>query len=202
MKACTRRASGLSRQDFSPERSYDNPFSGNEPTIVFTGMMDYWANVDAVEWFARETFPLIRARHPKARFVIVGARPDPAVEQLARLRGVKVTGRVPDVRPYLSHADVVVAPLRVARGIQNKVLEALAMAKPVVATSDAMEGLEIPEALRVWVADDVDGLATRVSDLVESPDAALERIGRIARDWVKACHDWGQTLRPVAELIA
>lgn len=192
---------GVDAEFFSPDRSYEKPFSGDEPTIVFTGMMDYWANIDAVDWFARETFPLVRENHQKTRFVIVGARPDRAVEQLASLPGIEVTGRVADVRPYLAHANVVVAPLRVARGIQNKVLEAFAMARPVVATSAAMKGLDIPEALRVHVADDVHGLATRVGKILDASSPTLEKFGRIAREWVQTRHDWTQTLRPVAELI-
>jgi glycosyltransferase involved in cell wall biosynthesis len=106
--------------------------------------MDYWANVDAVTWFSLESFPSIREAIEGARFVIVGARPSRQVERLASRAGIEVTGAVADVRPYLAHAEVAVAPMRVARGLQSKVLEALAMERPVAATSAALEGLDLP----------------------------------------------------------
>ena len=105
--------------------------------LVFTGAMDYWANVDAVVWFVNEVWPLVRARHPDASFAIVGSKPTAEVQVLAAHAGVVVTGRVPDVRPWLAGASIVVAPLRIARGVQNKVLEAMSMARPVVATGAA-----------------------------------------------------------------
>ncbi|HEY8610227.1 MAG TPA: TIGR03087 family PEP-CTERM/XrtA system glycosyltransferase, partial [Roseomonas sp.] len=131
---------GVDLRRFDPAASYANPF-GPAPAIVFTGTMDYRPNVEAVEWFAREVMPLLRQRDPAPEFHIVGANPAPAVAALAALPGVHVTGRVPDVRPYLAHAAVAVAPLRIARGIQNKVLEAMAMARPVVASPEAHEGV-------------------------------------------------------------
>ncbi|HEV8128610.1 MAG TPA: glycosyltransferase, partial [Candidatus Eisenbacteria bacterium] len=115
------------------------------PSIVFTGLMDYFPNVDGVRHFCAEIFPRVRAEVPDARFVIVGRNPVRSVRALARLPGVSVTGAVPDVRPYLASAAVSVAPLRVARGIQNKILEAMAMALPVVATSAAFEGVGAPK---------------------------------------------------------
>jgi sugar transferase (PEP-CTERM/EpsH1 system associated) len=110
---------------------------GAEPLIVFTGQMDYRPNIDAAERFARRTFPAIRAKHPAALFAIVGRDPPPSVRELAKLKNVIVTGTVPDVRPWMAAASVVVAPLEIARGVQNKVLEAMAMARPVV-TTDAV----------------------------------------------------------------
>ena len=108
--------------------------------IVFSGAMDYWPNIDAVTWFATELLPQIRRDVPDARFWIVGMNPAPTVQALTG-EGITVTGTVPDVRPYIAHADVVVAPLRIARGIQNKVLEAMAMARPVVVSAEAAVGL-------------------------------------------------------------
>ena len=119
---------GVDGEYFAPDAALASPFPAQERPIVFTGAMDYWPNVDAVVWFAREVLPLLRARDPSVRFYVVGMNPDVAVQALASDAGTVVTGRVRDVRPYLQHAGVVVAPLRVARGIQNKVLEAKAMA--------------------------------------------------------------------------
>src|SRR3954447_13488802 len=114
---------GVDSDYFSPEHDFQNPYMEREPVLVFTGAMDYWANVDAVDWFSRAIFPKVRMRFPKAEFFIVGARPNPVVKALAKLPGITVTGSVPDVRPYLAWASLAVAPLRIARGIQNKVLE-------------------------------------------------------------------------------
>ena len=103
--------------------------------------MDYWPNVDAVCWFVNEVLPAVVAQRPRARFHIVGMNPTAAVRALAREGRVVVTGSVPDMRPYLQHARVVVAPLRVARGVQNKVLEAMAMERPVVVSASAAAAL-------------------------------------------------------------
>jgi sugar transferase (PEP-CTERM/EpsH1 system associated) len=133
---------GVDTDFFDPELDFSSPFTHDELSIVFTGAMDYWANVDAVVWFAQQVMPWIRQRQPEAKFYIVGSKPTRAVQQLAGDDpNIIVTGRVEDVRPYILHASVIVAPLRIARGVQNKVLEAMAMAKPVVVTSAAMEGV-------------------------------------------------------------
>ena len=158
---------GVDSDYFSPERLYVQPYRAGEKALVFTGAMDYWANIDAVAWFAREVFPYVYQRDPHARFYIVGGRPTSAVRQLESIPGVYVTGAVPDVRPYVAQAAAAVAPLRIARGVQNKVLEAMSMAKPVLATSAAVEGIEsgtdgarvdrqgFNEATGIVVADDV-----------------------------------------------
>jgi sugar transferase (PEP-CTERM/EpsH1 system associated) len=118
---------GVDAEFFSPEHKLASPFGVGAEAIVFTGVMDYWPNVDAVSWFAREVLPMLKARRPHVKFYIVGMRPTAPVQALARdHESVVVTGRVNDVRPYLQHAAVVVAPLRLARGVQNKALEAMA----------------------------------------------------------------------------
>ncbi len=190
---------GVDTEYFSPERAFDDPHGSPGPVLVFTGLMDYWANVDAVTWFASESFPSIRRASEGARFVIVGARPTRQVDRLASRPGVEVTGAVADVRPYLAHADLSVAPLRVARGIQNKVLEAMAMARPVVTTTAAREGLALhPELQRG--GDSAEGFADAVLALLRSPEER-RRIGTMGRDWVRQNHDWARTLRPVGDLI-
>jgi sugar transferase (PEP-CTERM/EpsH1 system associated) len=190
---------GVDTEFFSPDRGYERPYTSRGPILVFTGMMDYWANGDAVAWFARECFPEVRRALEDARFFIVGARPTRAVERLSSIAGVEVTGAVEDIRPYLAHADLAVAPLRVARGIQNKVLEAMAMARPVVATPDALEGLGLPDELR-WGGNSAEEFHQAVTSLLRSA-AERRRIGELARNWVLARHDWARTLRPMVELI-
>ncbi|MGH8124558.1 MAG: TIGR03087 family PEP-CTERM/XrtA system glycosyltransferase [Rhodanobacteraceae bacterium] len=135
-------SNGVDAGYWNPQRGYPSPYQAGERVIVFVGAMDYRANVHAAQWFAREVWPRVLAKRPDARFCIVGARPAREVRMLAKLAGVTVTGQVDDVRPYLAHAHAVTAPLRIARGIQNKVLEALAMEKVVLATPEAWEGIE------------------------------------------------------------
>ena len=193
---------GVDTDYFSPERAYPRPADVPErgPVLVFTGRMDYWANVDAVRWFAETVFPSIRERHPDACFCIVGAQPTRSVTELAGLPGVVVTGAVPDVRPYLAHATAAVAPMRIARGIQNKVLEAMAMARPVVATSAAIEGLDVPECQRTYIVDTPDEIAASVDSLVRSD--RTEELGSSLRAWARGSHDWNETLKPLEGLIA
>ncbi|HEY8876207.1 MAG TPA: TIGR03087 family PEP-CTERM/XrtA system glycosyltransferase, partial [Roseateles sp.] len=131
---------GVDADFFTPDASRASPFAADELPLVFTGAMDYWPNVDAVTWFASDILPALRQRFPALRFHIVGRSPAPAVQALAN-EAVHVTGTVPDVRPYLQHAAAVVAPLRLARGIQNKVLEAMAMARPVVAAGTCVRAI-------------------------------------------------------------
>ncbi|HEY7819959.1 MAG TPA: TIGR03087 family PEP-CTERM/XrtA system glycosyltransferase, partial [Vicinamibacteria bacterium] len=190
---------GVDSEYFDPARSYENPYTPGKPVLVFTGMMDYWANVDAVTWFASDCFPSVGSEIEGLRFVIVGARPTRQVERLASRRGVEVTGSVADVRPYLAHADVAVAPLRVARGIQNKVLEAMAMAKPVVTTGAAREGLNLTAEI-CRGGDSAEDFAGAVLALLRSPQEC-GKVGTAGRAWVRENHEWARTLRPVVDLI-
>jgi glycosyltransferase involved in cell wall biosynthesis len=153
--------------------------------------MDYWPNVDAVEWFAAEVFPMLRARFADLRFYIVGARPAPAVQALAQQDGITVTGTVPDVRPYLAHAAVSVAPLRIARGIQNKVLEAMAMAVPVVVSPQALEGIDAAPGADLLLADGAEAFAAAVAQVLGEGQSAL---GPRARERVERLYSWPSNL--------
>ncbi len=168
--------------------------------IVFTGQMDYRPNMDAVTAFATETLPLIQARHHDASFAIVGRAPTPEVQALARLPGVIVTGAVPDTRDWLAAADVVVAPLKLARGIQNKVLEAMSMAKPVVASSPAAEGIDAAAGTELLVADGAQAEAEAVLSLIDNPEGALA-LGKAARARMEARYSWESTLADLPRLI-
>lgn len=188
---------GVDTDYFDPSLRYDTPFDGTDPTMVFTGAMDYHANVDGVSWFARKILPKVRQAVPAARFVVVGSNPAPEVRALADLPGVAVTGRVPDVRPYLAHAALVVAPLRIARGVQNKVLEALAMARPVVATHNAVQG--IPDAAESGMAiESAPGpMAAIVTKRLRNP--ATSSAGR---RFVLERFGWRANLDRVADIVA
>jgi sugar transferase (PEP-CTERM/EpsH1 system associated) len=177
---------GVDTDYFSPAHALDNPFAAGEQALVFTGAMDYWPNIDAVKWFAAEVLPRVRASVPQARFYIVGSRPAPEVQALAG-DAIVVTGTVPDVRPYLAHCSAAVAPLRISRGIQNKVLEAMAMARPVVASPQAFEGIDAVAGRELVVADAPDAYADSVIELLRSPDPAM---GRAARASVERRYSW------------
>jgi len=192
---------GVDTEFFSPEGIYLDPYPLESKVLVFTGAMDYWANVDAVTWFAREVFPEVRARVSNALFFIVGARPSERVLGLAAMPGVTVTGQVHDIRPYLAHARASVAPLRVARGVQNKVLEAWAMAKPVLATPSALEGLCLPDGLERFAAEDPETLVARCVELLEADAGAIGRLGRTARELVIRRYDWSAHLEAFDRLL-
>lgn len=164
-----------------------------DPLIVFTGQMDYRPNVEAVVDFTHNAFPAIRAAHPETTFAIVGRNPTQAVFDLSALPGVMVTGEVDDVRTWLAGADVVVAPLRIARGVQNKVLEAMAMAKPVVASVAAAEGIDAKDKKHFRIAKSVEQEAKIVSELLADNDARLA-LGLSARAHVMAKYGWDQQL--------
>ena len=148
--------------------------------------MDYWANADAVIWFCREVWPLVMAEEPRAMFYIVGSRPTSAVQALGSHQ-VVVTGRVADVRPYLRHARAVVAPMRIARGIQNKVLEAMAMARPVVVSAKGLEGIAARDGREVRVADEPDDVARCMLDVLRNGASGM---GAAARDLVRRDYAW------------
>ena len=168
--------------------------------LVFTGQMDYRPNVEAVESFARETLPAIRARCPEAIFVIVGRNPTKSVRALAALPGVIVTGAVPDVRGWLAAADVVVAPLRIARGIQNKVLEAMAMARPVLASPQAAEGIDARDGEHLLIAADPAQEAGKILALLADP-AHAARLGRAARSRMEERYRWSAMLAELPDML-
>ncbi|NBB82958.1 MAG: TIGR03087 family PEP-CTERM/XrtA system glycosyltransferase [Alphaproteobacteria bacterium] len=192
---------GVNLAFFEPDLVYDTPFPGDALPLVFTGAMDYWANADAVVWFAREALPAIRREKPRAGFWIVGANPLPEVKALAELPEVTVTGRVSDIRPYLAHAAVVVAPMRIARGVQNKVLEGMAMAKPVVTTSLAAAGVEaaVPGE-EVLLADTPDATAEAVLALIDAPERGAA-IGRKGRRRIRESYAWEASFAKLDALL-
>jgi sugar transferase (PEP-CTERM/EpsH1 system associated) len=189
---------GVDAGRFDPAGTYPNPFPDGAPAIVFTGAMGYRPNIDAVTWFADAVLPRLRGRVPAPSFHIVGANPAPQVRALAAREGVFVTGTVPDVRPYLAHAAVAVAPLQIARGIQNKVLEAMAMARPVVATMGAFAGVRAEPGRDLLVADAPDAFAAAVTAVLDGAHPGLGARGRAA---MLAGHDWRATLAPLDVML-
>jgi glycosyltransferase involved in cell wall biosynthesis len=153
-----------------------------DPKIIFVGTMNYHPNVDAVRYFVEQIFPLVRLKFPRAVFEIVGRDPPKAITRLKRLDGVTVIGEVPDIRAFLIRADVSVAPMRIARGVQNKVLEAMAMGVPVVGTPAAIQGIEVHDGQEVLVGNDPEEFARQVIRLLS--DAELRKT-ITKRAWMK-----------------
>ncbi|WP_033073688.1 TIGR03087 family PEP-CTERM/XrtA system glycosyltransferase [Sphingopyxis sp. MWB1] len=191
---------GIDTARFDPAQPLETVGQGEGPLAIFTGQMDYRPNIDAVRWFAGDILPLIRARHPQARFAIVGRAPTDEVRALGALPGVHVTGEVPDVRPWLAAADAVVAPLLLARGIQNKLLEAMAMARPVVASRAAATGIDAVEGTHLRVAEDAAAMAAAVAAIFDDPAAAAQ-MGRAARERMIARYGWDARLAPLGALL-
>ena len=191
---------GIDTDRFDPELPFDPVGRGEGPLAVFTGQMDYRPNIDAVRWFAADILPLIRRRHATARFAVVGRAPTDEVRALAQLPGVTVTGEVPDVRPWLAAADAVVAPLLLARGVQNKLLEAMAMARPVVASAAAAAGIDATPGEHLLVADDAEAMAQAVGALFDDR-AAAAAMGRAARARMTARYGWDARMASLGALL-
>ena len=170
-------------------------------SIVFTGVMDYRPNVDAVVWFCNEILPVIQAEIAEASFTICGSRPTSTVLNLARQRGVAVTGWVPDTRPYLDRAEVFVAPLRMARGVQNKLLEALAMGLPCVASTAAWSGTTIAQGEGILGTDNPRKFAEHVVRLLRHGDWRAD-MARRARTAAEANYRWEAQMARLDQVIA
>jgi len=191
---------GVDAEFFSPDHASASPYPAGAIPVVFTGAMDYWPNVDAAVWFAGEILPRLRRSDPSIRFYVVGRSPDPAVLALAG-EGTVVTGGVDDVRPYLAHAAVVVAPLRIARGIQNKVLEAMAMARPVVASAACAGPIAAAPGQELLAAETADDHVAQIAFLLADPVHA-DNIGRAARRRVREHYSWDAHLAPIDRFLA
>jgi len=193
-------SNGTDSDYFAPQDTLPNPYQPGQTAIVFTGAMNYWPNVDAVLWFAREVLPPLLRTFPKLQFHIAGARPDQRVLALQQSPAVKVSGTVPDIRPYLQHADLAVAPLRIARGIQNKVLEAMSMQKAVVVTPQALEGIRAAPGQDLLLAEDAAQYTEQIERLLNSQELA-RTIGICARARILSDYRWQENLKHIASLL-
>lgn len=192
---------GVDAEYFSPSASFANPFAADELPLVFTGSMNYWPNVDAVRWFAQDMLPALRSRWPALRLHIVGREPLRSVRALAG-DSVIVTGTVPDVRPYLQHARLVLAPMRYARGIQNKILEAMAMAQTVVCTPACALAVTGAEADLLPSADDASGFVALIDEQLRLTEPERIAQGAKARRFVIDHCSWEGGLRPLDLALA
>jgi len=176
---------------------FSNPKQKNQnaspPTLMFAGAMDYYANIDGITWFCHQVLPKIKSHYPDIQLMVVGNNPSPDVHALSKISNVQVTGYVADIRDYYRKADVCIIPLRIARGIQNKVLEAMAMEKPVVSTTAAFSGISATPGVHLLVEDTDDAFAHSVITLLGNPELA-KSLGRSARQNVMAEYDWDTCL--------
>lgn len=186
---------GVDIDFFDPQADFsDEPLVPKKPFLVFTGAMDYWANVDAVLWFVKQVWPLILQQQPQAIFCIVGGNPSKEVTELTKQQGIAVTGRVHDVRPFIANAQCVVAPMQIARGIQNKVLEAMSLNKAIVVSSMAMEGINAQSNDSIAIVDDAQAWAQQCLDYFVQKNTVITN-----REWVLAHFTWQQTLEPLGQ---
>jgi sugar transferase (PEP-CTERM/EpsH1 system associated) len=188
-------ANGVDSEYFSPASVSDEIAQ----RLMFAGAMDYHANIDGVQWFCKTIFPAIQAVHSGAQFYIVGSKPAPKVVELGHLQGVTVTGFVEDIRPYYHAAQICVIPLRLARGVQNKVLEAMSVGKAVVTTSAAIRGISPVSDNCLLVADTPEEFAEKVLRLLED-DGLRKTLGKNAREFVKRHYDWQTNMKKFEEL--
>jgi len=186
---------GVDLEYFAPDNQPYEPSA-----LCFVGRMDYFPNQQCMREFCALTWPLIRAVRPEATLEIVGASPSREIEKLAQLPGVKVTGTVPDVRPYVRRAAVNVATLRIARGTQNKILESLAMGVPVVASEVAAGGVDVVPGEHLLTADTPEKIADQVLRLLNDP-AERHRLSRAGRSRMESNHSWDASLRKLDGLI-
>lgn len=202
---------GVDHHYFNPDISYPfrdgssgSPHSGGasdrSPILVFTGAMDYYANEDGVRWFCKEVLPRIRSKIPGVRFLIVGRNPPQQILDLEDGLSIQVTGYVEDIRPYYSEADVCVVPLRIARGVQNKLLEAMAMGKAIVATSNATQGMDAMPEEHFLLSDRDEEFAEAIVTLIGDEDRR-KRLGTRARNYVNANYRWSVKMRLLDNLI-
>jgi sugar transferase (PEP-CTERM/EpsH1 system associated) len=191
---------GVDSDHFSPGIRVPRPFGPGGPVVAFTGDMSYWPNEDAVLWFAQQVLPRLRSEHPDLRFVVIGRGPRLRLRRSGARLGFTLTGAVPDVRPFLAHSAVAVAPLRVAQGVPNKILEAMAMAKAVVATPAAVAGLRVRAGQDIVLAADPDSFARATARALDPQVARV--LGAHARARVLADYAWAPSLHILDRLVA
>lgn len=187
---------GVDSDYFDPAFEWDSPYPKDLLPICFTGAMDYKPNIDAVVDFVKNIFPIILQKYPRAAFWIVGSKPSPEVQRLAVDNQIVVTGRVPDVRPYLKHAKVVVSPIRIARGLQNKVLEGMAMEKTVVGTPECLHGIHATPEKELLLGASPAEFAKQCGRVLDGLD-----LGKAARQCVLERYSWYASASPLRRWI-
>ncbi|MFO1257167.1 MAG: TIGR03087 family PEP-CTERM/XrtA system glycosyltransferase [Gammaproteobacteria bacterium] len=190
---------GVDTDYFNPDSNFESPYNDGDLNIVFTGRMDYWPNVEAVKWFCLNVFKTLQSKIPNIKFYIVGAKPTQAVQNLANIKNVIVTGQVSDIRPYLKYATLCVAPLQIGRGVQNKVLEAMAMRVPMVVSESALTGIQCQPNLPIIIANSEVEWQQSLSDIINRyPNFELRSN---LRKNILDQYSWNHTLKPLTNLL-
>lgn len=192
---------GVDTGYFKPNNQNIETLEIKKPAICFTGAMDYWANVDAVQWFSDQVWPKIQQEIPQLNFYIVGGNPTEQVKALATKSNIIVTGRVKDTIPYIEQSEIAIAPMRIARGIQNKVLEAMALGKAVVMTQMAAEGISTPATQQTYIQDDADLFAQKVIELVNN-QLLSQQIGNDNLQTIKSDYEWSSVLSKLQHVMS
>lgn len=188
---------GLDNEYFQPN---SKTLDKKNPVFIFTGVMDYKPNIDAVMWFCDEVWESVLKFHPNAKFIISGMKPTAKIKNLAKLQGVEVTGFVEDIRDYYKQADFFVAPLRIARGVQNKVLEAFACKLPVITTPNAIQGIECKPEEHCLQATTADEFIAQIQRLMEDKELR-ERLSDNALKLIVDKYSWEGRLQKLDKLI-
>jgi sugar transferase (PEP-CTERM/EpsH1 system associated) len=192
---------GVDLDYFHPSTHLSAPSCRSKlPSCVFVGALDYYPNVEAAQWFCREVWPEVLRRRPEAKFYLVGRRPSPTLRRLASQPEVELVGQVADVRPYVAQSSVTVVPLRIARGVQNKVLESLAMAKATIVSPQTLAGLKACPGVHLLQASSSEEWQQTILALFDDP-SARRRIGEAGRRYVEEHHSWERCLKPLGELL-
>ena len=193
--ACDWFPNGVDSEYFAPS---DEPYDPD--SLVFVGRMDYYPNQECMFEFCRVTLPAIRARRPNAKLCIVGADPSAAVQRLGRMPGVTVTGSVPDVRPYLQRAALTVAPLNIARGTQNKILESMAAGVPVVTSALAAGGVDAASPEHFIAVSRTEDYAPAILSILENPERR-DALARAGRERMLSHHAWDKAMQRMDGII-
>lgn len=189
---------GVDTEYFLPSAEFTNPYPDDRDVLVFTGAMDYWPNIDAVNWFVDDVLPSLLRRSPNIYLYIVGSNPSDRVRRLGNQPHVEVTGRVEDIRPYIQYARMSVAPMRVARGIQNKVLEAMAMEKVVIVTPQGFEGIHAIPGTEMLLVESAQEMINTIPEVLEGD---YKEMGKAARSRVQSDFSWEENLPIVRECL-
>jgi len=191
---------GVDTAFFDPDSAQIKTLDIHAKSVAFTGAMDYWANENAIVWFVKHVWPVVLSSHSDAVLYVVGSKPGKDILALHETNNIIVTGRVEDVRPYILQTSVSIAPLRIARGIQNKVLEALAMAKPLVLTSMAAEGIKTQNSEGYDVIDEPQQMAAALTNILSDVDDSTTRL-MANREFVKTHFSWRSEMEKITELV-
>jgi sugar transferase (PEP-CTERM/EpsH1 system associated) len=188
---------GIDSDTFSPA---EHPPDNKSPVFIFTGVMDYKPNIDAALWFAQKIWPQVIEKYPGARFIIAGMNPSQHIIALKRVQGIEITGFVDDIMPYYHQSDCFVAPLRIARGVQNKVLQAFSCGLPVISTSMGAEGIDCTEGKDILIADSPEAFLSKIENLFTNK-LLYASIKKNALELVHTHYTWDAELETLARIL-